>query len=372
MLSPKTTDEPRIALACSGLGEVRRGYERYFEELYLLTRRDIPAVLFKGGLNGPGIRLPLLSRKSHLSRIFGSWDSRYKLEVLSFGAALIPSVMLGRFDLLHFADYSLGSLGRLPKWLFRPAILYTNGSQCSPEAYSRFDYVHLVNPVNYLEALSSGIPEDRLFMIPHGVDVGNFRPVTAEAREELRDAYHIPTDDFVVVSVGYMGEDSVKRFQRVILETAGVDRDPFLVLVGEQDRSTASLIEYAHRKLGKRVRIMSLPIGDMPNLYSLADLFVLGSLREAFGIVLIEAMASELPVVAHDHPVIRWVVGDGGSIVDMTEKTNLAQEIQYYMDNSEARKTRGKTARRRAIERFSWENLKPHYLEMYRTCLGSL
>ncbi len=372
MFAVLKTNEPRIALACSGLGDVRRGYERYFEELYLLMRGELPAVLFRGGEKGPGIRVPRISRKSTFSRIFASWDSKYKFEVLSFGVALLPPLLLARFDLLHFSDYSLGALGRLPKWLFKPALLFTNGTQCSPEAYSEFDYIHLVNPINHREALDYGIPEDHLFMIPHGVDTEKFRPVDPATKKRLRTEYQMPQDDFVVVSVGYMGKGSVKRFHWVIQETASIKQAPFLVLAGEQDDSTPILMEYARKRLGKRVRSLTLPMEEIPDLYALADLFVLGSLREGFGIVLIEAMASGLPVITHENPVIRWVVEDSGSIVNMTEKSNLAHEIEFYMENSALLRENGQTCRRRVVERFSWKLLKPQYLEMYRKCLESL
>ncbi len=365
-------DEPRIALACSGLGEVRRGYERYFEELYLLTREEISIVLFKGGPRGPGIRLPRLGRKSFVSGIFGNGDSRYRLEVLSFGAAMLPSILLARCDLLHFSDYSLGALGRLPKWVFKPALLFTNGTQCTPEAYAGFDFIHLVNPMNYREAVQHGIPEDRLFMIPHGVDTDKFKPADSATEESLRRAYQIPQDDFVVVSVGYMGEGSIKRFQWVINEAASLARTPFLLLAGEQDDSTPILLEYARKKLGRGFKSLTLPLEEIPDLYALADLFVLGSLREGFGIVLIEAMASGLPVIAHKDPVIEWVVGDSGSIVNMSEKSSLANEIESYMEDLTLLRKDGWTARRRAVERFSWKLLKPQYLGMYRKCWESL
>lgn len=371
MFAVLKTNEPRIALACSGLGDVRRGYERYFEELYLLMRGELPAVLFRGGEKGPGIRVPRISRKSTFSRIFTSWDSKYKFEVLSFGVALLPPLLLARFDLLHFSDYSLGAVGRLPKWLFKPALLFTNGAPCSPETYSRFDYIHLVNPVNYHEALSYGIPENRLFMIPHGVDTERFQPVALDARERLREAYGIPLEDFVVLSVGYMGEGSHKRLHWLIQEVAEVNGGVFLFLVGEQDRSSRRISQLAEKKLGRKVKIMTLPDNAISDAYNLADLFVLCSLREAFGIVIIEAMASGLPVVVHDDAIMRWIVGDGGSVVDMAQQSGLVREVRFYMDNDTVRQRRGRNARKRACQEFSWIALQPRYLAMYRICCNS-
>lgn len=368
MFTDSSTHDPKIAIACSGLGAVRRGYERYFEELYHLVRGEISAVLFKGGPDGPGVRLPNASRKSSFSKIFRSWDSRYEFEVLTFGAALLLPLLFARFDLLHFADYSLGAYRRLPKWLSRPALLFTNGAPCPPRAYSEFDYIHLVNPVAYREALNYGISENRLFMIPHGVDTERFEPVNTDTKKELRRTYGIPLDDFVVLSVGHMGEGSHKRLRWIIQEIGEVGEGVFLLLVGEQDQTSRGIPQLAKRKLGRRVKVMTLPENAISDAYSQADLFVLASLREAFGIVIIEAMASGLPAITHDATIMRWIVADGGSTVDMTQRSKLADEVRFYMGNETVRRRRALRARTRALKKFSWIALRPKYLEMYRAC----
>jgi glycosyltransferase involved in cell wall biosynthesis len=360
----------RVALACSGLGEIRRGYERAFGELYRLIRGDLDVVLFKGGPAGPGVRLLRLSRNSSLAAFVGKLIRRSatNVEVLSFAASLIPATVIGRFDLLHFADFELSSYVRFPKRLIRPNLLFTNGGYFAPKAYAKIDYIHLLSPVAYQQALEYGISKERLFMIPRGVNVERFRPVDAEAKRALRSKYGIPPDAFVVVSVGHLGQASFKRTPWLIDEAAQLGKEIFLLLVGEQDRTSVIHMQHCEERLGDRFNMTTLPPEQMPEAYSVADLFALASLREAFGNVFIEAMSSGLPVVAHDSPVIRWVVGDGGSIIDMKRPGELANEIQFYVDNPALLRERGSRARNLVLERFDYESLKPAYLAMYQSC----
>lgn len=365
-----TDRSPKVALACSGLGEIRRGYERSFEELYRLIHNEIDVVLFKGGHAGAGVQLFRPSRKSPLAAFLGKVAGRSatKVEVLSFAALLIPAMVVGRFDLLHFANVEIVPYAIVPKHILRPNLLFTSGGSFGPRTYSRIDYIHLLNPFDHQRALEFGIPKERLFMIPRGVDVERFKPVDADTKRILRLKHGIPTDAFVVVSVGHLGQRSVKRAPWLIDEVARLGKEIFLLLVGDQDRTTVAIARHCEERLGDRFRLLTMPPEVVPEAYAAADLFALASLREAFGNVFIEAMCSGIPVVAHDHPTIRWVVGDGGSIIDMERPGQLTDEIQFYVDNPSTLRERGNRGRNIVLERFDYESLKPRYLDMYRRC----
>jgi glycosyltransferase involved in cell wall biosynthesis len=66
----------------------------------------------------------------------------------------------------------------------------------------------------------------------------------------------------------------------------------------------------------------------MPDLYRSANVFLHLSREESFGNVFLEAMACGLPIVAHDIPHVRWVVGNGEFLVDTSDTLAIAKAIE--------------------------------------------
>ncbi len=359
----------RIALSCSGLGAVMRGSERHYLGLYETLRGELPLTLFHGGRDAPGTRLPLIPRSSAIVRPLPT-DARLAVEVWSFGVPLLAALRRGRFDLVNLSDMRMAKVRKyLPRALVPAKFLYTNGSETPPWITASFDFLHCVTPTDYEAALAYGIPRERVFLIPYAVDVQAFRPADADRRRALREQYGIPQDAFVVASSGFLSVGSHKRPRWVIQEAAQAGPDVVLFFAGEQDASAATLKREAAERMGARAVFARLPLDRAAEAYHVADVFVLGSLHEAFGIVVIEAMACGLPVIVHDFPSLRWIAGDAGSVVDMAAPGALAREIAFYQDHPEERRARGELARRQAVERFSWEALTPAYRDMFRRCL---
>jgi len=101
--------------------------------------------------------------------------------------------------------------------------------------------------------------------------------------------------------------------------------------------------------------------------YSLADLFVLSSIREGFGIVLIEAMTAKLPIVATDIPGVNEVVNDGvtGKLVDKNTPKQIADAVQTIQKEG-LEEEYGVNGYTRALNKFSVENSVFEYKSLYR------
>lgn len=118
-----------------------------------------------------------------------------------------------------------------------------------------------------------------------------------------------------------------------------------------------------------RWRFVSWPHERVPELCGAADAFALCSLREAFGLVTIEAILSGLPVIVHDGPVFRWLTeGTDAALVDMAAPGRLAEALRRTFDALAAPQgltERTAAARAVAAERFGWTALAPAYARMY-------
>jgi len=99
---------------------------------------------------------------------------------------------------------------------------------------------------------------------------------------------------------------------------------------------------------------------------NLSDLFVLPSLEEAFGIVLVEAMSQSLPVVATAVQGVSSIVRDGvnGFLVPPQDEKALAAKVVSLLENPRLAREMGKRNRGDS-EQYQWDRLAERYMDIY-------
>lgn len=132
-----------------------------------------------------------------------------------------------------------------------------------------------------------------------------------------------------------------------------------LLLVGKGDQEN-NLQKLGDKLLPNRFKILNFDHKDMPKVYRSADLFTFSTVPwESFGIVLVEAMASGLAVVATDDPIRREIVGDAGLFVDPTDINAFAKTIEKALNT-----TWGEKPRKQA-EKFDWDKIALEYEKLF-------
>jgi glycosyltransferase involved in cell wall biosynthesis len=129
-----------------------------------------------------------------------------------------------------------------------------------------------------------------------------------------------------------------------------------LVVAGDGPSRQALEAEAAHLLPG-RFTAFTVPWMQMPHLYRSADVFLHLSKEEAFGNVFIEAMASGLPVVGHETPRFRWIVGDHGLLLDTDDPFAVARKIEIAKATARERRTE----RIELAATFSWKKMAQMY-----------
>lgn len=163
----------------------------------------------------------------------------------------------------------------------------------------------------------------RCQLIPNGIDCNRFSPGSA-----TRGEFGLPTDRLIVLMVSAL--IPTKRVE-IGIEAISKIRDGHLVVAGDGPLRQ-SIQENASRLLPDRFTLLSVPPAKMPSLYRSTDVFLHLSKDEPFGNVFLEAMACGLPIVAHDSPRSRWIMGPDQFLINSDDLAAIAENIELARD----------------------------------------
>lgn len=197
------------------------------------------------------------------------------------------------------------------------------------------------------------IPEDRIRVIYNGIDLDEYRPVETDV---ARRDYGIG-DDYILF-VGRMSRQ--KGIVHLLDAVPHLPRDVQVVLCAGAPDTEEIEREVMERVAGKTNIVLireMVPKHKLIELYTHARVFCCPSIYEPFGIINLEAMACETPVVASAVGGIVEVVVDGetGFLVEPGNPEALAQAINTLLQNKDLARSFGKAGRRHVEQRFSWE-----------------
>jgi glycosyltransferase involved in cell wall biosynthesis len=205
-------------------------------------------------------------------------------------------------------------------------------------------------------------PEAQTTVIPMGVDEAFFRKPDGDARSHLglaRGPY--------ILHVGHTRfyKNIPALFHVLAILTRTLRQEVKLLKVGEAFTPEQ---EKLAKELGVWDRVIHLGmIADdrLPDVYRCTDVLLFPSLDEGFGLPVLEAMASGVPVVASNRGSLPEVVGDAGILVDPKDHETMAKSIVAILDRPALREELREAGLKRA-RRFAWERTARLTLEVYR------
>ena len=225
------------------------------------------------------------------------------------------------------------------------------------------------------DLLRRGIPAEKIRHIPHGVDTDRFRPEGngSVVRRELG----IPPDAPLIGTVGrlqpWKGHRYFLEAARAILEARPAAR--FLVvgdITSAADRAYRDEVQRLSDHLGLRGRCLFVGTRtDIPDVMRALDVFLLSSVREPFGWVLLEAQACGTPVVSFAVDGTPEALEDGttGLLVPPRDSAALAQAALRVLEDRSLRRAMGRAGRRWVSERFSIDAMVGATEALYRELL---
>ncbi len=298
------------------------------------------------------------------------------LHILSFFfAALLKTFKLNReegYDIIH-AQFLLPA-GGVPYLLGIPYMVTCRGSDVPGHSGQLKDLHKIIRPLQaaVLEnarkvvALSNSLkssiksvyPNIKVKVINDGSDISRF---VYKERQGDRS--------FTILTVSRLVEE--KGIQFLLTALSKLESDFNLRVVG--DGEVKGNLESLARKSGiaDKVSFEGHLEGDaLVDAYETADLFVLPSLSESFGLVAVEAMATGLPVVATRVGGIPGIVDENtGILVEPGNPIELRKAIAKLESDPELRARMGRLGRRKAEKMFSWQRVADEYISLYESSL---
>lgn len=279
------------------------------------------------GINNPTLVSELKQWKPEAILVIG-WSFKSHLQVLRHFKGKLPILFRGDSTLINQPPrFSFKKVARklFLKWV-----------------YKHIDYALYVGSANKAYYKFFGVKEEQLFFAPHAIDNDRFSRQLTNEIHDWKNQLHIPNEAVVFLFAGKF--ETVKNIAFLIEAFIQLNKEnTYLVLVGN-----GPLEQYLKSISKESKNIIFLDFQNqskMPLVYQLADIFILPSLSETWGLAINEAMASGKAVVTNDNVGCAKDLifnGDNGYIYKANDKSDLVEKLSILASSKSSIQKMGK------------------------------
>lgn len=216
--------------------------------------------------------------------------------------------------------------------------------------------------------LEQKVPEEKIKVIPIGIDSNFYKPLKSNY---LHTRFDLTENDYILLSVArlhpYKGLNYLVDAMKLVVRRK---RNVKLIILGRGPLKSKLHEQIKSLKLENNVFLCEdfIPNEKMPSVYSSCDIFILPSLIEPFGMVILEAMACSKPVIGTKIGGIQDTIVDRecGFLVAPKNSKELADKISLLCQKTEMRKEMGMKGRQRILNVYDWNIVVSKYLDTYK------
>ena len=208
------------------------------------------------------------------------------------------------------------------------------------------------------------IEDAKIEVVYQGCHPAFHRQVTEDEKQSLREKYDLPLTYLLNV-----GAIEPRKNQLLILKALVAGQiDLPLVIAGRKTDYLGELQEFIakNRLLNRVIFLPDIDSGDLPALYQSAYLFIYPSQYEGFGIPIVEAMQSGVPVIAAKGSCLEESGGPDSRYVSPNSAVELAEQIMILDRNKELRNNMIEKGKAYA-QQFSDEAIAAHLMQLYQS-----
>jgi glycosyltransferase involved in cell wall biosynthesis len=226
----------------------------------------------------------------------------------------------------------------------------------------RFDRVVAVSDDVRNRITGSGVSPGNVTIVKNGICLDRFDRVYSVAK--IKTQLGIPQDDKVIGTVGRISPEKGHKYLLGVADSI-VEECPGTVFLIIGD---GPLREELQREYDSPFIIFTGIRNDVPELYQCMDIFVLPSLTEGLPVALLEAMASNLPVVATRVGGVPSVISNNqtGLLIEPRDEEAIKESLLHLLRNPKEAEEMGKEGCQRVKEHYSSQKMTSDYLNIYR------
>ena len=321
---------------------------------------------------------------------FATWVYLMNLNMQKEAAA-IATKLDGKIDFFHAHDWLVATAGIGLKHVFRKPLLVTMHSTeigrrdgihtstekmiAETEAWLTYEAWKVICCSNYMMShvkWAFGLPDDKLVMVPNGVNVKVYDKIRQQDLKSFRIAFALPEEKLVLFVGRLVYEKGAHVLINAIPKILEKINAKFVIVGSGYMKEQLSAIV---RSMGLEHKVLFTGFIDEESLLKLqccADVSVVPSLFEPFGIVALEAMAAKSPVVVCDTGGLSEIVEHDvtGVKVYANNVESMAWGITKVLLDEDYRNNLRENAYKRIQERYDWEKIAQQTKQIYESVLG--
>jgi len=283
----------------------------------------------------------------------------------------IQNIIVHRYAMKYGIPYVLQAHGSLPRIMSKKRLKQVYDNLWGCKLLKDASRVIAVTKTEVEQYRNMGISEDKVEIIPNGVDLSEFESLPE--RGEFRRKYGLGDDQRIILFLGRIHK--IKGLDLLVKAFADLSKplnDIKLVIVGPDEGYLPSLKTLvADLEISDKVLFTGPLYGqEKLNAYVDADVYVLPSYYETFPLTVLEACACGTPVILTDRCGIAGTIDGQAGLVVPYDEGKLLNSLKYMLNNDKARQDFSNNGRSLVQQQFSWEKIAEQVEELYMSCLS--
>ncbi len=294
----------------------------------------------------------------------------------------------GKYDVIFLGHINLALVGIAIKRLYpsKKVVLITHGIEVWSELSGvKKKILHVADRILSVSSFTKnklqkvqGVSGDKITVFPNTIDPYFPIPESVTRADELRERYGLKSTDFVIYTLTRLANTELyKGYDKVMMalpEIVAKYPEVKYVIAGKYDSVEKERIEklISEQGLQEHVTLTGfLKEEELVAHYQMADLYIMPSQKEGFGIVFIEALVCGVPVIAGnaDGSADALMQGELGTLVDPNSVTEIGNAIKSNLKNTNRNNERERKAiRQKTLDNFSFDRYKERLANIIAEC----